>query len=65
MYKGILDGQASAGRFLELLAGSKDEAVQASAGKRQMLCLHGVLWLHVVPWLHAVLHAGPCAGLFR
>lgn len=31
MYKGILDGQASAGRFLELLAGSKDEAVQASA----------------------------------
>lgn len=30
MYKGILDGQASAGRFLELLAGSKDEAVQAA-----------------------------------
>lgn len=28
MYRGILDGQASAGRFLELLAGSKDEAVQ-------------------------------------
>lgn len=31
MYRGILDGQASAGRFLELLAGSKDEAVQARA----------------------------------
>lgn len=30
MYRGILDGQASAGRFLELLAGSKDEAVQAA-----------------------------------
>lgn len=30
MYRGILDGQASAGRFLELLANSRDEAVLVS-----------------------------------
>lgn len=35
MYRGILDGQASAGRFLELLAGSKDEAVQVPAAGRR------------------------------
>jgi hypothetical protein len=31
MYRGILDGQASAGRFLELLAGSRSPAVQVRA----------------------------------
>ncbi|EFN51629.1 hypothetical protein CHLNCDRAFT_140051 [Chlorella variabilis] len=41
MYRSILDGQASAGRFLELLAGSRSEAVQAALchGKVvRMLC---------------------------
>lgn len=31
MYRGILDGQASAGRFLELLATSRSEAVQVGS----------------------------------
>lgn len=41
MYRGILDGQASAGHFLELLAGSKEEAVQAALSHSKvvrMLC---------------------------
>lgn len=50
MYRGILDGQASAGRFLELLAGSQDEAVQAA------LC-HG----KVVRMLCKTLGAAPTA----
>lgn len=29
MYKGVLEGQSSAGKFLEMLATSEQEAVQA------------------------------------
>ena len=43
MYRGILDGQASAGRFLELLAASRSAAVQvrgtALGGGAALVCL--------------------------
>lgn len=44
MYKGVLEGQASAGKFLELLANSDQEAVQVGAGPEPDCGLRGWGW---------------------